>query len=796
MIEKVRMPRNALAASALCLVFQAFPAASLAADAPAAKPLLPTPPVVLPLSEPRFSGDVGRTFRESDPPQFPQPARPGKDAPNVVVILLDDAGFGQFSTFGGGTPSPTMDKLAAEGVRYNRFHTTALCSPTRAALLTGRNHHSSGFGVISELTAGYDGYTGIIPKSTATVAEILRQHGYATAWMGKNHNTPTWEQNPSGPFDHWPTSLGFEHFYGFHGGNASQWEPVLYENTTPVPRSTDPNYHLTVDLANHSINWIKQVKSIDPQRPFFLYLAPGATHSPHHAPPEWIAKFKGKFDMGWDVYREQTLERQKQAGVVPQNTELTPRPPGIPAWSSLKPEQQKLYAHMMEVFAAYGAHVDYEMGRVVDAVRSMPGGENTLIFYIAGDNGASAEGGLEGTLNEIAAYSRVPQTWEYMAQHIDEIGSRKFDNHIPVGWAHAVNTPFQWTKQVASHFGGTRNPLIVSWPARVKDRGELHGQFHHVIDIAPTILEAAGVQEPQSVNGVAQKPMEGVSMAYSFNDGKAKDQRRTQYFEMQGYRGIYHDGWMASSITFEPWNLVRPEFDIDKAKWELYDLTKDFSQAHDLASQNPDKVKMMEALFWSEAARYNVLPIDWRSLERVSDITMGRPNPTLGRTHFEYPGLLTNLALGSAPVLGNRSFSVSADVDIPEGGTEGMLFTQGGFTAGWGFYVQDKKLVAVHNFLGMERYKVVSTEPVPTGKSTLKVEFVYDGGGLGKGGTIKLSANDKPLGEGRVDRSVQGQYSAFEGQDIGMDTGSPVDDSYVPPFKFKGKIDRVVVELK
>lgn len=757
---------------------------------------LPSAPVVLPLAEPRYSGDVGRTFKESDKPQFPQPARLPKGAPNILVILLDDAGFGQFSTFGGATPSPTMDRLAAEGLRFNRFHTTALCSPTRAALLTGRNHHSAGFGVISELTEGYDGYTGIIPKSTATIAETLRQNGYATAWIGKNHNTPNWEQSPAGPFDHWPTSLGFEHFYGFNGGNASQWEPVLYENTTPVPRSTDPNYHMSVDLADHSIEWIKTVKAINPDRPYFLYLAPGATHSPHHAPKEWIDKFKGKFDSGWDVYRAETLARQIRLGVVPAGTKLTPRPAGIPAWDTLQPGQKQLYARMMEVFAAYGAHVDHEMGRVVDAVRKMPGGENTLIFYIAGDNGASAEGGLQGTLNEIASYSQVAEPWQDMLKHIDEIGGPLHDNHIPVGWAHAANTPFQWTKQVASHFGGTRNPLIVSWPAQIKDKGGLRTQFQDIIDIAPTILEAAGLKEPTSVNGVAQKPIEGVSIVYTFANAKAKDRRRTQYFEMQGYRGIYHDGWMASSITFEPWNLSRPEFDIDKAPWELYNIDQDFSQANNIAGSNPDKLKMMEALFWSEAARYNVLPIDWRSLERVGDEEMGRPNPTLGRREFDYPGRLTNVALGSAPVLRNRSFSVSADIVVPSTGAQGMLFTQGGSTAGWGFYVQQGKLVAIHNFLGIERYRVEANAPLPAGKSTVAMVFNYDGGGPAKGGTLQLIENGKVVGEGRLPRTVPGQYAAFEGQDIGMDTGSPVDSGYQPPFAFTGTIERVHVTLK
>ena len=780
----------------LCLSTSSLAFAIPAALAQSGLSNAPTPPVVLPFAEPRFKGEVGRTFQDSDAPSFPQPVRPPKGAPNVLVILLDDAGFGQFSTFGGATPSPTSDRLAAEGLKFNEFCTTALCSPTRAALLTGRNHHSSGFGVISEITEGYDGYTGIMPKSTATIAQVLRANGYATGWIGKNHNTPTWEQSPAGPFDHWPNAYGFDYFYGFMGGNSSQWEPALYENHSPVPRSSDPKYHLTSDITDHAINWIRTVKAITPDRPYFLYVAPGATHSPHHVPQEWIDKFKGKFDAGWDVYREETLARQKKLGIVPATTDLTPRPSGIPAWDTLQPEQKRLYARMMEVFVAYGAHADAEMGRIVDAVKALPDADNTMIVYILGDNGASAEGGLEGTLNEIAAYSGVPMHWQDMVKSIDDLGTKKFDNHFPVGWAHAVNTPFQWTKQVASHFGGTRNPLIIDWPARIKDHGALRSQFHHVIDVAPTILEAAGIREPATVDGTPQKPIEGVSMVYAFDEAGAPSHRKTQYFEMQGYRGIYQDGWMASSITFEPWILQRPQFDIDKAKWELYNIKEDFSQAHDLAAANPLKVKQMNDLFWAEAAKYDVLPIDWRSLERTSDIAMGRPNPTIGRKHFEYPGQLTNVLLGSAPVLGNTSFSVTADVIVPAGGAEGMIFTQGGFTAGWGFYVQGGKLVGEHNFLGLNRYKVVSTEALPTGSSTLKMEFAYDGGGPAKGGTITLSVNGKKIGEGRIDRTVPGQYSAFEGQDIGKDTGTPIDEGYTPPFSFNGEITKVIVDLK
>ncbi|HEY1341208.1 MAG TPA: arylsulfatase, partial [Bryobacteraceae bacterium] len=546
---------------------------------------------------------------DSDPPQFPQPVKAPKDAPNVVLILIDAAGFGQFSTFGGGVPSPTMDKLAAEGLRYNTFHTTALCSPTRAALLTGRNHHSVSSGVIQEAATGYDGYTSIIPRSAGTIAEVLRQNGYMTAWIGKNHNTPTWEASAAGPFDHWANGLGFDYFYGFNGGDMNHWNPVLYENRNLVPASTDPHYFLTTDLADHAIAWVRKVKSIAPDRPFFLYVAPGATHSPHHAPKEWIEKFKGKFDMGWDKYRAMTLERQKQLGVVPPETKLTERSPGLPAWDALNADQKRLYAHMMEVFAAYGANCDYEMGRVVDAVKQLPGADNTIVMYIAGDNGASAEGGLEGSVNENLFFNGFVEKWQDNLKVIDELGGPKHFNHFPAAWAHAMDTPFQWTKQVASHFGGTRNPMIISWPARIKDTGGLRRQFTHVIDIVPTLYEVCGVTAPTMLNGVPQKPIEGMSFAATLDDASAKSLRKTQYFELGCNRGLYHDGWMASDLSLIPWSPVHKDVNPDAQTWELYNIDTDFSQADDVASANPEKLRAMQDLWWAEASKYNVLPM-------------------------------------------------------------------------------------------------------------------------------------------------------------------------------------------
>src|SRR6266513_713254 len=756
---------------------------------PAAAQLLPRPDF-------HFPGNVGRTYEDSDPPAFPQVVRPPKGAPNVLLILIDDVGFGQFSAFGGGVPSPNIEKLAAHGLRYTRFHTTALCSPARAALLTGRDHHVAGTGVITELATGYDGYTGIIPKSAGTVSEILRQNGYATAWIGKNHNTPAWETSEVGPFDHWANGLGFDYFYGFNSGDTSQFEPVLFENHNRVPRSTDPNYHLTNDLADHAISWMQREKAIDPDRPFFLYLAPGATHAPHMAPKEWIDKFKGQFDMGWDRYRELTLERQKKLGVVPQDTKLTTRDKSLPAWDSLNADQKSLYARMMEIFAGFGAQSDYEMGRVLDAVAALPEADNTLVIYILGDNGASAEGGLNGATNELAAFNAVVDPTEDELKVIDELGGPKYYNHFPAGWAWAMDTPFQWTKQIASHFGGTRKPVVISWPAKIKEKGGVRTQFHHITDIMPTILEVAGIHAPDTLNGVAQKPIEGVSMVYTFNDAKAPDRRKSQVFELVSNRGMYQNGWMASSLAYLPWAATRTGYDPDKATWVLYKIDQDFSQADDLAATNPDKLKELVDLWWAEAARHDVLPLDWRSVERLSEQITGRPSLASGRKTFIYNTPLVALPEGSAPDLKNKSFTITAEVEIPSDGGDGMIFTQGGITAGWGFYLLKGKLVGLHNYIGLERYRAVSTENVPAGKTTLTFDFKYDGGGMGKGGTITLLANGKKIGEVRVDKTAGFKYSLYEGQDIGEDSGSPVDFDYKPPFKFNGQIEKVTVELK
>lgn len=753
-------------------------------------------PEILPRPDFHFTGSVGRTYQDSDPPQFPQPVQPPKGAPNILLILLDDVGFGQFSTFGGGVPSPTMDRLAAEGLRFNRFHTTALCSPTRAALITGRNHHSASFAGITELATGYDGYCCILPRECGTVGEVLRQNGYMTAWIGKNHNTPTWEASAAGPFDRWANGLGFDYFYGFNGGDMHHYWPVLYEDHRLVPASEDPDYHLTTDLADHAVDWVRKVKSIAPDKPFFLYVAPGATHAPHHAPKEWIEKFRGQFDMGWDGYREQTLERQKRLGVVPPDTQLTERSRGLPAWDSLNDEQKRLYARMMEVFAAFGAQADHEMGRVIDAVKQLPDADNTLILYIAGDNGSSAEGGLEGSLNENLFFNGFPERWEDNLSAIDELGGPQHFNHFPSAWAHAMNTPFQWTKQVASHFGGTRNPLIVSWPARIADAGGVRSQFLHTIDVVPTLYELCGVTPPVELNGVRQKPIEGISFAFALDDPGAASRRRTQYFELGANRGLYHDGWMASSPSFVPWEPNRGEWDPDTAPWELYHVDEDFSQAHDLAAEHPEKLRQLQDLWWVEASRYNVLPLDWRGGIRMNAELMGRPSLVRGRTRMEYFEGMVGLPDAAAPPMLNKSWTITAEIEVDGGKAEGMIVTHGGLEGGYGLYLRDGRPTFVYNYLSVERPTFAAKDPLPTGKTTLVVDFAYDGGGMGKGGTITLAANGETVAEGRLERTVPIQFSIGEGLDVGMDGGSPVDFTYPLPFAFTGRIEKVTIELK
>lgn len=751
---------------------------------------------VLPVPTPPFGGRIGMTAAQSRP-DFPRQIAAPAGAPNVLVILLDDVGFGHAGTFGGAVATPTLDRLAQAGVRYNQFHTTALCSPTRAALLTGRNHHSVGTGVIIEMGTGFPGYTGIVPDTTAGLPEILRQNGYATAAFGKWHNTPDNEISPAGPFDRWPTgkTWGFEYFYGFMNGETHQFYPVLYRGTQPVaqPKSPAEGYHVTEDLVDDAIGWLNQVNATNPKKPWLIYFSTGAIHAPHHAPAAYREKYKGKFDQGWDKYREETFARQKQLGVIPQDTKLTPRPPEIPAWEAQPDNAKRVYRRLMENYSGFLDHTDAQVGRLIAAIEKSGELDNTLIFYIVGDNGASAEGGLEGTVNEVASLNGIQLGLKGLEEKFDEIGGPSTEPHVPVGWAWAADTPFKWTKQVASHFGGTRNPLVVYWPKGIKTKGELRSQFHHIIDIAPTVLEAAGITEPNSVNGVAQKPIEGISMRYSFDDGQAPSHRTSQYFEMLGNRAIYKDGWMASARHGRlPWETSAATGDFDHDKWELYDLRKDFSQADDVAAQNPEKLKELQTAFIEEAKKYNVLPLDDRMAERF-DASL-RPNPLAGLKKFTYGPGVANISESATLNTHNVPFSIVAEI---EGGpnTDGVLAAIGGITAGWSLYVIDGKPTFAYNFFEVERSKVQSSQPLPSGKSTIRVDVVPVEPGLGKPATVTLFVNDRQVGQGRVERTVPQRYSV-EPFDIGMDNVSPVSDDYKSPFPFKGRIEQVTIELK
>ncbi len=754
---------------------------------------------VLPRAGRPFQGRIGLTYEDSEPvkPELKVPATFGLEAPpNILIVLIDDCGFGQMGTFGGGIPTPTLDRVAASGLSYTRFHTTALCSPTRAALLTGRNHHSVGSGVIGEAGTGFPGYSGIIPATAATFAEVLREYGYCNAWFGKNHNVPDWETSIVGPFDRWADGLGFDYFYGFVGGDTDQFHPALVENRKRLepPRTNEDGspYHLTTDLADRAIRMMRASKAVAPQRPFLVYFSTGATHAPHQVPVEWIEKFKGQFDGGWDRYRADTFARQKKLGIVPGSATLTPRPDSLPAWDSLPADQQRVYARMMEVFAAFTAHTDHEVGRLIDTVEALGELDNTLVIYMAGDNGSSAEGGLNGLLNEMTFFNAIPEPLATKLAAIDTLGSDKHYNHFPAAWAHAMDTPFQWTKQIASHFGGTRNGMAVSWPRGIKARGEIRDQFHHVIDIAPTILEVVGVEAPAQFNGVAQKPIEGISMVYTFDDAGAEDRRTTQYFEMLGNQGIYHDGWMASAIRGVPWLSENPPADLLDMPWELYHVDEDFSQANDLATQEPEKLAELVKLFFAEAARYNVLPLDDRKTARLN--VDNRPSLTQGRTSFTYPNLL-RLPEGASPDLKHKNHTITADVVVPEGGAEGVLLTQGGRFGGYALFAQDGKLVYHYNLVGVERFNIVSNQPLPTGAVTLKAVYKTDADKPFAGAEVTLYANDKQVGQGRVEKSIPNRVTLDETLDIGFDTGTPIAEVYDLPFVFNGTLNAVTIKL-
>ena len=727
--------------------------------------------------------------------------RPPEGAPNVLIVLIDDAGFGSSSAFGGPCQTPNAEKLASTGLKYNRFHTTALCSPTRQALLTGRNHHSAGMGGITEIATGAPGYCSVLPNSMSPLARTLKLNGYNTAQFGKCHEVPVWETSPVGPFDSWPSGGGgFEYFYGFIGGEANQWYPSLYEGTTPVENKKSPEdgYNLVEDMADKACNWISQQKALAPDKPFFVYFAPGATHAPHHVPKEWADKYKGKFDAGWDKLREETIVRQKALGVIPQDCDLTARHGEIPSWDEMPEDFKPFLRREMEVYAGFMEYTDHNVGRIIDGIEKLGILENTLIYYIVGDNGASAEGGLNGCFNEMSYFNGLQslETPDYLNQRIDKLGGPESYNHYAVGWAHAMNTPYQWTKQVASHWGGTRNGTIVHWPKGITAKGEIRDQFTHVIDVAPTVLEAAGLPQPESVFGIAQDPIEGESMVYSFNDAAAPETHTTQYFEMFGNRGIYHKGWTAVTKHRTPWaafDAPIPAFDDDV--WELYDCTKDWSQAHDLSKENPEKLHELQRLWLIEATRYKVLPLDDRMAEKFNPETAGRPILIKGNTQLLFTGmgrLTENCVLN----IKNKSHSVTAEITVPDKGAEGVIVSQGANIGGWSLYAHEGKLKYCYNWGGFKNFFVESADPIPAGEHQVRMEFVYAGGGMGKGGVATLFVDGQKVGEGNIDATLATVFSADDGLDVGSDDGAPVSPDYgAQNNRFNGKIKGIQLAI-
>jgi len=754
----------------------------------------------LPIADRAYEGPV---YEDAGDPaaKFPpiEPLRPPVGAPNVLVVLIDDAGFGASSAFGGPCRTPTAERMAGDGLKFTRFHTTALCSPTRAALLSGRNHHSVGMGGITEIATSAPGYNSLRPNTCAPLAETLKLNGYATAQFGKCHEVPVWETSPLGPFDSWPAGGGgFEYFYGFIGGETNQYYPAIYEGTTPVEpdRTPEEGYHFTEDMTDRAITWIRQQKALMGDKPFFAYFAPGATHAPHHVPPEWSAKYEGAFDQGWDRLREETFARQKQFGMIPPEAELTARPAEIPAWDDIDGDLKPVLARQMEVYAGFMEHTDHHVGRLVDALDDLGVLRDTLVYYIIGDNGASAEGDVHGCFNELINLNgaNALQTTEFMAERIDKFGTPEAYNHYAVGWAHAMDTPYQWTKQIASHWGGTRNGTIVHWPGGIQARGEVRNQFHHVIDVAPTVLEAAGLPEPKTVHGVDQRPIEGVSMRYAFDDGGAPERHETQYFEMFCNRGIYERGWTAVTRHSTPW-IPEPPGPFADDTWELYDTNTDWSQAHDLAAQMPEKLDELKALFMQEARKYNVLPLDDRRVERFNSDIAGRPTLVTGNSQLLFGGM-GRLSANVVINVKNKSHAVTAAVTVPDGGADGVIVAQGGAFAGWSLYVKDGRPRYAYNLFGIHRFDVGGDTQVPPGTHQVRMEFTYDGGGLGKGGAVALYLDGTKTGEGRIEGTVPMVYSADETCDIGSDTASPVSDQYTSEgSRFTGTVEWVQIDI-
>jgi arylsulfatase A-like enzyme len=753
---------------------------------------------VLPIPDRAYTGLV--TYDAKDPDtSFPpiEPLRPPADAPNVLVILLDDVGFGASSAFGGPCATPTAERLAADGLKYNRFHTTALCSPTRQALLTGRNHHSVGMGGITEIATSAPGYNSVRPNTAAPLAETLKLNGYSTAQFGKCHEVPVWETSPLGPFDGWPSGGGgFEHFYGFIGGETNQYAPALYNGTVPIEpdRTPEEGYHLTEDMTDRAIEWVRQQKALMPDKPFFAYFAPGAAHAPHHVPIEWSDRYKGRFDQGWDALREETFARQKELGVIPQEAELTERPEEIPAWEDMPDELRPVLARQMEVYAGFMEHTDHHIGRLIDALAELEVLDDTLVYYIIGDNGASAEGTPQGTFNEMISLNGAAgiETTEFLVERIDQFGTIAANNHYAVGWAHAMDTPYQWTKQVASHWGGTRNGTVVHWPNGFSSRGEVRSQFSHVIDVAATVLDAARLPEPTIVHGVQQMPIHGRSMVPSFDELGAPEQRETQYFEMFVNRGIYHKGWTAVTRHSTPWKPTEmPAYDDDV--WELY-APEDWTQAHDLSADQPDKLRDLQRLFLIEAARYNVLPLDDRRFERFNADIAGRPQLIHGKSQLLYEGM-GRLSENSVLVIKNKSHAVTAQLEVPEGGAEGVVIAQGGAYAGWSLYLHEGRPTYCYNFFGLQRFKVAGEQPLPAGEHQLRMEFTYDGGGLGKGGDVRLYLDGERVAEGRVEHTVPMAFSGDETTDVGRDSATPVSDDHGTDNAFTGRVRWVQLDI-
>jgi arylsulfatase A-like enzyme len=748
---------------------------------------------ILPIAEPTPTTDTTLDARNTKAPARFEVKAPAK-APNVIVVLIDDIGFGQSSAFGGPINMPNADKIAAMGIKYNNFHTTALCSPTRVALLTGYNHHSNNAGAIMELATGFTGNTGIRPHSITTMAEVLRQNGYSTSAFGKYHETPPWEVSVSGPFDRWPTHSGFDKFYGFIGGETNMWSPMIYDGTAhaEIPHD-DPNYNFNEDMADKSINWMRYQQSLTPDKPFFMYYAPGATHAPHHVPKEWISKYKGKFDQGWDKIREETLARQIKMGIVPANTVLAPKPKEIEDWDKLSADEKKLFAHQMEVFAAFAEYTDYEVGRLHDAVDSLGELNNTLFIYIIGDNGASAEGGMNGMFNEMTYFNGVPETVADQIKKMNELGGPNTFPHYSAGWAVAGDAPFGWTKQEAGTFGGTTNPLIMSWPGHIKPDGKVRHQFHHVIDIAPTIYQAIGIPAPKMVNGVEQQPIQGVSMEYTWDSADAPSTRSTQYFEIFGNRGIYSDGWFAGTVHRAPWEYG-PRHPLNEDVWELYNTNTDFSQAFDSAAANPKKLKELQDLFTSEAIKYHVLPIDDRTLDRMIPKIAGRPDLIGDRTSMNlYPGMV-GMMENAFINMKNKSFSITADIDAKSGNANGVLLCQGGKFGGWVLYLKNGKPMFTYNYLGLSSY-TVAVKSVIKGKNNIVLDFTWDGPKPGAGGLARIFVNNQLVAQGRIDKTQGYIFSADETADVGVDDATHVAD-YGHDSRFTGSIDKIVLQLK